>query len=98
ATSETQPHTAGRKSHVLGPLPGTAAVAGVGLLRCGRVPLAFLHVQATVGRLPLLDAGDRRWRGRAASMSCTLPPAAALATGPALTQAGAADRRSQTPV
>ncbi len=38
------------------------AVAGARHVRRGRVPLVLLHVQAAVGRLPLLGGGDRRGR------------------------------------
>ena len=36
------------------------AVAGARHLRRGRLPLVLLHLQAAVGRLPLLDGDDRR--------------------------------------
>ncbi len=38
------------------------AVAGARHLRRGRVPLVLLHLQAALGRLPLLDGDDRRGR------------------------------------
>ena len=38
------------------------AVAGARHLRRGRVPVVLLHLQAAVGRLPLLDEDDRRGR------------------------------------
>ncbi len=46
------------------------AVAGARRVRGGRVPLVLLHRQAAVGRLPLLDGGDRRGGAAVPAASC----------------------------